>query len=245
MNWMLSFLLFAGALHVNLGDLKHYRWPIGLLATFGGPPERAGQLGDPWGGAFEIDEVQFKAVPICVFAQAAAFAARQLVEAEGRALDASEIEAIEVATFPKAIDYPGCANPRPLATVQEARMSIPFAVASVLVLGELGDGNFAAFDDPRIGRLAARVTLRRDPGMEAAFPLRQQAHVAISLTGGRRLSTFIEDLPDFGPDDVRARFRHCAAAALGRARAAELEEAVTALETLPDAARVAALLRRD
>ena len=35
MNWMLSFLLFAGALHVNLGDLKHYRWPIGLLATFG------------------------------------------------------------------------------------------------------------------------------------------------------------------------------------------------------------------
>ncbi|KTB61873.1 sodium:proton antiporter [Pseudomonas viridiflava ICMP 13104] len=35
MNWMLSFLLFAGALHVNLGDLKNYRWPIGLLATFG------------------------------------------------------------------------------------------------------------------------------------------------------------------------------------------------------------------
>ncbi|KOP53009.1 sodium:proton antiporter [Pseudomonas tremae] len=35
MNWMLSFLLFAGALHVNLGDLRSYRWPIGLLATFG------------------------------------------------------------------------------------------------------------------------------------------------------------------------------------------------------------------
>ncbi|MET3716331.1 CPA1 family monovalent cation:H+ antiporter [Pseudomonas sp. PvP001] len=35
MNWMLSFLLFAGALHVNLADLRNYRWPIGLLATFG------------------------------------------------------------------------------------------------------------------------------------------------------------------------------------------------------------------
>lgn len=35
MNWMLSFLLFAGALHVNPGDLRSYRWPIGLLATFG------------------------------------------------------------------------------------------------------------------------------------------------------------------------------------------------------------------
>ena len=35
MNWMLAFLLFAGALHVNLSDLRSYRWPIGLLATFG------------------------------------------------------------------------------------------------------------------------------------------------------------------------------------------------------------------
>ena len=25
----------AGALHVNLNDLRSYRWPIGLLATFG------------------------------------------------------------------------------------------------------------------------------------------------------------------------------------------------------------------
>ncbi|ASN68693.1 sodium:proton antiporter [Pseudomonas sp. FSL R10-0071] len=35
MNWMLSFLLFAGALHVNFNDVRSYRWPIGLLATFG------------------------------------------------------------------------------------------------------------------------------------------------------------------------------------------------------------------
>ncbi|WP_185079503.1 cation:proton antiporter domain-containing protein, partial [Pseudomonas protegens] len=35
MNWLLSFLLFAGALHVNLNDLRSYRWPIGLLATVG------------------------------------------------------------------------------------------------------------------------------------------------------------------------------------------------------------------
>ena len=35
MHWMLAFLLFAGALHVNLADLRDYRWPIGLLATVG------------------------------------------------------------------------------------------------------------------------------------------------------------------------------------------------------------------
>ena len=35
MTWFLPALLFAGALHVNLDDLRSYKWPIGLLATFG------------------------------------------------------------------------------------------------------------------------------------------------------------------------------------------------------------------
>nr|WP_299245795.1 sodium:proton antiporter [uncultured Halomonas sp.] len=35
MDGMLSFLLFAGALHVDLDRLKRYRWSIGFLATFG------------------------------------------------------------------------------------------------------------------------------------------------------------------------------------------------------------------
>ncbi|OHV09342.1 cation:proton antiporter [Kushneria phosphatilytica] len=35
MDGMLSFLLFAGALHVDLDQLRRYRWSIGLLATGG------------------------------------------------------------------------------------------------------------------------------------------------------------------------------------------------------------------
>ena len=35
MHGMLSFLLFAGALHVNLNDLDRQKWVIGLLATLG------------------------------------------------------------------------------------------------------------------------------------------------------------------------------------------------------------------
>ena len=35
MQGMLSFLLFAGALHVNLTDLREQKWIIGLLATLG------------------------------------------------------------------------------------------------------------------------------------------------------------------------------------------------------------------
>jgi len=35
MRGMLSLLLFAGALHVDLSELKAYRWQIGVLAVFG------------------------------------------------------------------------------------------------------------------------------------------------------------------------------------------------------------------
>ncbi|HEB58256.1 MAG TPA: sodium:proton antiporter [Gammaproteobacteria bacterium] len=35
MQGMLSFLLFAGALHVNLADLRQQKWVIGLLASLG------------------------------------------------------------------------------------------------------------------------------------------------------------------------------------------------------------------
>ena len=35
MQGMLSLLLFAGALHVDLSELKAMRWPIGMLALFG------------------------------------------------------------------------------------------------------------------------------------------------------------------------------------------------------------------
>lgn len=35
MQGMLSFLLFAGALHVDLSELRAYRWPVGILAVIG------------------------------------------------------------------------------------------------------------------------------------------------------------------------------------------------------------------
>jgi monovalent cation:H+ antiporter, CPA1 family len=35
MQGMLSFLLFAGALHVNLSQLRDYRWQVGILAVLG------------------------------------------------------------------------------------------------------------------------------------------------------------------------------------------------------------------
>ena len=35
MHGMLSFLLFAGALHINLNELAKHKWVVGILATIG------------------------------------------------------------------------------------------------------------------------------------------------------------------------------------------------------------------
>jgi len=35
LNGMLGFLLFAGAMHVNLYELLDFKWTIGILASFG------------------------------------------------------------------------------------------------------------------------------------------------------------------------------------------------------------------
>ena len=35
MQGMLSFLLFAGALHVDINQLRRWRWQVGVLALIG------------------------------------------------------------------------------------------------------------------------------------------------------------------------------------------------------------------
>src|SRR4051812_10200370 len=35
MNFMLSFLLFAGAIHIDAGELKKEKWPVLVLSTIG------------------------------------------------------------------------------------------------------------------------------------------------------------------------------------------------------------------
>lgn len=206
--------------------------PSGLLATFEGPAERRGLLAAPWGTPFEIEAIEYKAVPICVHAQASAFAALRLLD-EG-AVEPDAVAGLEIATYRTAVDYPGCAQTAPVGTAQEARMSIPFAVASVLVLGGLTDRNFAAVGDARIERLMALTDLHADPAMDAAFPARQQATLRLTLRDGTCRTACLEGLPPFGPPQVRARFRACAEAVAGAAAATAIETAVERLEEQAD-----------
>jgi len=203
----------------------------GLLMAFGGR-DHAEELLSREEPAWELDVIEFKPVPACVFVQAAAYAALKLVTAH--ALEPARIRAVAVTSFHTALRFPGCDNPGPLADIQAARMSLQHSVAAVLARGELTDVNYLALDDAAIQRLCRVMTLHEDAAMTAAFPARQSAHVAVTLDDGRRLEAAVDDIPVFGPAQVMARFRAVASAALGGQRAKLLEDACIAIEACDD-----------
>lgn len=211
----------------------------GMLAAFGGV-ERASVLTEGLGRGFEILSVFHKPAPACNFVQTPCQAALDIVTASG--LKARAIESVRVHTFPSAIAYPGCDWAGPFGSVLQAKMSIQFSVASVLVHGRLGGENFLSFDDPEVARVAARTELVADAAITAGFPARQGAEVEVRLVGGETRRARLDDVRPHGPDDVRARFRAAASAVFGAGRAEEIETAVAGLPSARDVAPLARLL---
>jgi len=211
--------------------------PGGYLAAFGGA-ERCGELtrrhGDPW----EIRRVDYKPVPACVFVQAAAFAAKRIVD-EHR-FEAGEVEKVRLRTFSSAIAYPGCDNPGPIAAMQPARMSLQFAVASVLAHAGLSDRNFSDVANPSTRRLASVVEVDRDEQFDRAFPERQGAQVDVHLRGGATIRARVDDVPPVVPAQVLDRFRAAARAIYDEGRIEDLEAHCQSCFQLPD---VGVLLR--
>ncbi|MFO1313020.1 MAG: MmgE/PrpD family protein [Burkholderiales bacterium] len=210
----------------------------GLLAGFGGL-SRAGEIVSPREG-FEIDGVDFKRVPACVFVQAAAHAAEEIV-LRGR-VDWQEVEAIRLRTFEAALRYPGCDDPGPIDTLLGARMSLQYAVASVLARGELAEENFTDLGHPGIRALVPRVSVEAGEEYDSSYPARQGARVTVTLRSGRTLEGEVREVPSFGRDGIVARYRRVAAphfpgtqaevleqASLGCARQADMREVVDAI----------------
>ena len=91
-----------------------------------------------------------------------------------------------VRSFPEAIAYPGCDHAGPYRTQLQAKMSIQFSVAAVLVHGRLDDDVFRAFaPDGEAATLARRVRLENDAELARGYPQRQGAEVIVTLRDGR------------------------------------------------------------
>lgn len=206
-----------------------------------------GQLAD-LGERFATVEMAFKPYPACHYVHAPVDAfARILEETRLPADDIAEIVAYSDETGVSLVLDPLEDKLRP-RTAYDAKFSLPYCLAALLVHGRLGVESFTdeAIADEAVLAVTPRIRyeLRRYAASPDAFP----GGVRVVTRGGR---TFERELRyqrgglenPMTEDDVRAKYRANAELALGAGLAGELEAAVLELESQPDLGWVELLAR--
>ena len=185
----------------------------------------------------EIMAVYNKPAPACNFAQTAAQAALRAARELGTSQD---IATVSIHVPEAAARYPGCDSKGPFRNALQAKMSIPFSVAAVLARGALEEDNYAEIDAPEILRLVGQTNLQSEPGFTAAFPANQGAEVLVGLRNGKTIRRRLDNVIAATPEEIRTRFRHAAACAIGDTRAQALEHAIDNCTSLLDSRAIAA-----
>jgi 2-methylcitrate dehydratase PrpD len=188
----------------------------------------------------EIMAVYNKPAPACNFAQTAAQAALRAARELGTPDD---IAIVSIRVPEAASRYPGCDSKGPFHNALQAKMSIPFSVAAVLVRGALEEDNYADIEDIGILRLVEQTDLQSDPDLSVAFPANQGAEILVGLRNGKSIRQRLDDVIAATPEQIRTRFRTAAADVIGDKRVRHLEELVDNCATLSDARVIAAQCR--
>jgi 2-methylcitrate dehydratase PrpD len=150
-----------------------------------------------------------------------------------------DVEAIHVGGYGPTKDI--CDRPNPV-TEQEARFSMQYCAAALLVLGGVRLAAFeeAALRDPALRALSHRVTVSLDPELADAYPGRRAARVTVTLKDGRRLEHFQPtrkgdpDMP-LSDEELSDKFRELAGPAIGAGPAEDLLAALWQGSALPGA----------
>jgi len=171
-----------------------------------------------------------KPYPICRWAHAPIDAALGLRATHGIAPE--QVVAVDIATF----GYSAALNCAVPGSTSIAQYSLAWPVAAALVRGCVGTDEVldSAFDDADLRAMLDRITVRVDPDIDALFPQRRAARVAVTLKNGQRVESGLTDASG-GPDpqmtraEVVAKFRTFARPVLGEARMTAIERAVLGL----------------
>lgn len=118
---------------------------------------------------------------------------------------------------------------------ESAGFSGAFLIAATLVHGRftLDELTDAVVHDPRVKALMGRIRHR---------PAGEPETISVALAGGRTMTVEVRPVSRLSArDDIRAKFRQCAAAVLPRPAIGRLEEMILDLEGQPDVARLMAL----
>ncbi len=204
----------------------------GFFEAFGGK-EHAQELTRRATDGWEIELIDYKPVPACVFVQAAAFAAKKLVDEQKVA--GADVECVKLRTFAAAVAYPGCNNAGPIDAMQPARMSIQYTVASVLARSGLTDQNFSDITNPLINRLTAEVALEVTDDFTNAFPARQGAEIEVHTKQGKTMTARVDEVPEVSPARIRERFREVAQPLFSNEQITQLESNCLRCDALADA----------
>ncbi len=222
------------------GALDVLHGPVGFAAA---TSEDTGKWDRCFSGLDEqapiITAITFKNHGCCghIFAALDGLRAMQLAHGFG----AEDVAAIHVGGYGPTKDI--CDRPE-VATEQQARFSLQYCAAALLVLGGV---RIAAFTperlaDPRIRAIMPKVTVSLDPALANAYPAQRAARLRVTLADGRVLDHFQPtrkgdpDAP-FSDADVAEKFRELATPVIGAPAAEAL------LVTLRDGAGLPGLVR--
>jgi 2-methylcitrate dehydratase PrpD len=195
---------------------------VGFAAAMGDRPDWEKGLAT-LGRDFHITQMTFKNHACCGHTFAAIDGALELKKR--MQVEAEDIEQVEVATYKAGVEVAGYENP---GTPAEGRFSLKYVVATALTHGSV---RLAAFESERLNhpatkRVMERISVCVDPALEAAFPAKRQARVAIRANGKREewlQPTRVGD-PDAPLSDrmLEEKYFELVAPVLGEARAREV-----------------------
>jgi 2-methylcitrate dehydratase PrpD len=123
----------------------------------------------------------------------------------------TQVARVEIETYRAALDL--CDNPAP-RTPYQAKFSLHYCVASALLRGHAGLGDFTPerIAEPAIAALLARTSAQHSPTFEQAYPRQWPSNVTVAFADGRVVSQTI-NAPKGDPEnplseqELEAKFR--------------------------------------
>lgn len=231
-NGLSAALLAQAGMTSSERALEAPRGFLKVLAARSDESEIVAELGSRW----EIMQNAYKPYPCGIVIHPVIDGCLDLRSAHG--IDPAVIDRVEVVVNPLAARLCGRKAPRDSL---EGKLSLYHSAAAALIDGEAGVRQFL---DARV--MAADVgTLREKIGVETnASMAPEQARVRITLAGGTRYETFVEQARGslgrpMTDAELEAKFRALAATELEPARIDRLVERLWSIETLADAAAIA------
>lgn len=193
------------------------------------------QVGATLGTDFHITRLTFKNHIGCGHTFAAIDGALALQQVHG--FSHADIESVHLGVYRPTLDIAPHVDPQ---NADQARFSLHYMVASALVHGSvrLSAYESARLNDPATRELMQRITKALDPEVDAGFPGRRAARVAITLRDGRQLSHLQPDrkgdpeLP-LSDADLEGKLLELAAPVIGEPQARALLARIWALPTNP------------